>query len=389
MWAANDAAYDPARPDATDGSRVRRSFDFSRLQTLDASNVCLVKPSAFGDVVQTLPLLPALRERFPGARLSWVVNAGLVDLVAGHPCLDEAIPFDRKAGWAANWQFLRELRRRRFDLVLDLQGLLRSAVMTWATRAPLRLGLETSRECAHLACHATLPGTGKIVPAHERYWRVAEAFGVEGGRRPTTVAFSEDDSRWVTERLRPLPPPYLAVHAGARWATKRWPVERFATVATKAARGHDFSVVLVGGPDERETSRDLARTIERLHPEGRVLDLTGGTSLVQLTALLAEADVMLTNDSGPMHLAAGVGTPVVGVFTCTSAVRSGPPGGEHELVSTHLPCAASYNKRCPHRGNAHQACFDELTAERVWAAFERLVARTPSIRRPLERRHVA
>lgn len=362
-----------------------RRLHIDELKHLEAENICLVKPSAFGDVVQTLPLLPALRRRFPRSRISWVVNASLTDLLDGHPDLDEVIPYDRRARWSGSWRFLSELRRRRFDLVLDLQGLLRTAVMSLATRAPVRIGLETARECSGLACHLLLPETGRHVPAHERYWQVARAFGVGDGPRRTHLPVLADDARWVAERLARFPAPYLAVHAGARWATKRWPVERFAAVAGKAARRHGFSIVLVGGREEVATSRDLARTLERLHPESRVLDLTGTTSIRQLTATLAEVDVLLTNDSGPMHLAAGIGTPVVGAFTCTSSVRSGPPGNAHELVSTRLPCAASYRKRCPHRGSAHLACFDELATERVWNAFERLLDRTPSIRRTTER----
>ncbi|TXT16493.1 MAG: heptosyltransferase II, partial [Planctomycetota bacterium] len=104
-----------------------------------------------------------------------------------------------------------------------------------------------------------------------------------------------------------------------------------------------------------------------------VLNLTGQTTLKQLSAILSKVDVVLTNDSGPMHLAAGLGASVLGVFTCTSPVISGPPGEQHELVSTQVACAASYKKKCPHSGRMHQCCMDELSTERVCSALARLV----------------
>jgi ADP-heptose:LPS heptosyltransferase len=113
--------------------------------------------------------------------------------------------------------------------------------------------------------------------------------------------------------------------------------------------------------------------VRRLIPHGRLLNLAGQTTLKQLAALLSSAHVVLTNDSGPMHMAAALGTPVVGIFTCTSPVRSGPPGERHQLVSTNLSCAASYRRRCPYSGRKHLACMEELDTERVWQAFVRVM----------------
>ena len=107
-----------------------------------------------------------------------------------------------------------------------------------------------------------------------------------------------------------------------------------------------------------------------------VLNLTGQTTLKQLSAVLSAVDVVLTNDSGPMHLAAGLGTPVLGIFTCTSPAISGPPGAHHELVSTEVPCAGSYKKQCPHSGRSNLCCMEELTTERVFQGLVRLIDKT-------------
>ena len=149
-----------------------------RLDETEVQRIAVIKPTAFGDVVQSLPILGALAERFPGARVSWVISEPLSELVAGHPLLDEWIPYRRRGGWRQWRKLLATLRSRRFDLVFDLQGLLRTAVMTRATAAPLRIGLETAREGSGVACHGLLEDTGRQVPAHRRYWRVAEFLGV-------------------------------------------------------------------------------------------------------------------------------------------------------------------------------------------------------------------
>ena len=352
---------------------MRKRISESDLLSLHARRICVIKPSAFGDVVQALPLLPVLKERFRGAWVSWVINRELSDLVSGHPQLDEMIPFDRRGSLRSWRSLLRKLRRREFDLVFDLQGLLRTALMTTATRAALRIGLETAREGSQLACHLSLSDTGRLVPAHARYWRVAEAIGAGELKRRTLVQVASRDREWTDSQLAVLRTPLLAIHPGARWLTKRWPVEKFAVVACKAMRLFGFSAVIVGGPAEESTGAELEDMLRRFIPSRPVLNLTGQTSIKQLSCVLSAADVLLTSDSGPMHLASGVGTPVLGVFTCTSPERSGPPGDQHELISTELECAASYQKRCPHRGSQHMACMAELTTERACQAMARLV----------------
>ena len=346
-----------------------------RLAELDVRRICVVKPSALGDIVQSLPLLPVLRERFPEATISWVVNHEFSGLLEEHPQLHELFHFHRRGTAGQHLQLLQELRQRQFDVVFDLQGLMRSGVMTAATGAPLRIGLETSREGASLACHLTIPGTSKSTAAFRRYWRIAEELGL-GDREPQTIVqTSEADRGWAAASLSSLAGPVLAIHPGARWMTKRWPIEKFAVVAHKAMRQFGFSVVILGSKNEMPVADELQTLLHGFVSRKTVLNLTGQTTLKQLAALMSAVDVVLTNDSGPMHLAAGLGTSVLGVFTCTSPTISGPPGEQHELVATQVSCAASYKKTCPHSGSTHQCCMDELSTERVCAALVRLIER--------------
>lgn len=346
-----------------------------RLDELDVRRICVIKPSALGDVVQSLPLLPVLHERFPHAKISWVINHEFADLLEGHPHLHELLHFHRRGGASPYLQLLQDLRQRQFDLVFDLQGLMRSGVMTAATRAPLRVGLETSREGASLACHLTIPQTAKGMSAFRRYWRIAEELGY-GDRTPKTIVQTSDADRdFAATSLGSLTGPILAIHPGARWMTKRWPIEKFAVVAHKAMRQFGFSVVILGSKGEMPVANELQTLLQGFASRKTVLNLTGQTTLKQLSAILATVDVVLTNDSGPMHLAAGLGTSVLGVFTCTNPTISGPPGEQHELVATQVACAASYKKQCPHSGRMHLCCMDELSTERVCTALVRLIGK--------------
>lgn len=353
----------------------------TQLASKSPERICVIKPSALGDVVQSLSLLPVLKARFPGASITWVINRELSDLVSGHPCVSEVLPFDRRGGWREWSRLLTELRSRRFDMVFDLQGLLRTGVMTLATRAPIRVGLQTAREGSALTTNCVIPDSSKTVPAHARLWRIAEVLELGDAPKQPQVIVSNADRDWATKILASLPRPVIAVHPGARWETKRWPVENFSTLISRSTEVRGGSTIILGSKGEQPDA-------ERLHQQLRdqftgpatglqpvILNLAGATTLKQLAALLGRVDFVVSNDSGPMHLAAGLGTPTLGLFTCTSAARSGPAGTQHELVSTTVSCAASYCKRCPHQGRAHLACLTELNVDRVEHALQRLVAK--------------
>ncbi len=347
----------------------------SDLQNLDAQRICIVKPSALGDVVQVLPVLGMLRQRFPTATISWVVRRSLSDILTGHPDLTEIIPFHRRGSWGDSFRLLRLLKQRRFDLVFDLQGLLRSAVMTLATGARVRIGLEAAREGAGLAYNCILPDTGHRTPAHQRYWRVAETLGMAVHPRMSMIPTTAAESAWLADRLRNVPRPILAIHPGAGWKTKCWPAEKFAEIA----RRFPGSVMVVGAPSERHLAARVVQTAGVRH--NLVLNMAGETTLKQLAVILESADVLVSNDSGPMHVAAAQGTPVVGVFTCTSPYLSGPPGAIHEFVSTGVSCTASYHKTCPRWGRGHLACLAEVSVDRVWNALTRILERRQTVAR--------
>jgi heptosyltransferase I len=340
------------------------------LHQYEARCIALIKPSALGDIVHSLPVLTALRERYPAAHIAWVINRGFAALLEGHPDLDETIAFDRKAMCAGlgktvltSLSFLAQLRKQRFDLVIDLQGLLRTGMMTLATGARRRVGLASAREGAALAY------TDRIaIPADmhaiDRYWRVVEALGVTTKNIRFTVPIVPAALQWALAQLHDLPRPWLMLGVGARWLTKRWPTEHFAALARRAQERFGGTAVFVGGPDEMPLAQQAAAALT-----GPVRDLTGCTSLPQLAAVLSVADMMLANDTGPLHLAVALGRPVVAPFLCTRVVLTGPYGRPGSAVETTVHCAGSLLKKCD-----RLECMSELTPARLWPLVEEVLS---------------
>ena len=335
------------------------------LADLNPRRLCILKPSSLGDILHALPTLSALRALWPDAHIAWVVNRGLRALLDGHPLLDEVIPFDRSrakvspAGIASMGRFLADIRGRRFDVVVDLQGLLRSGVMAWASGAPVRIGAANAREgSTRFYTHRVPP----ILPephAVDRLLAIPAALGGDISRPRFVLPPWDDARRWARATLAEVPRPRLVLNVGARWLTKRWPPEQFAEVARLAAARLDAGLVLVGAPEDRPLVDALRARLGAIPS----LDLCGRTSLPQLAMIAAESDVFLSNDTGPLHLAVASGIRCVGVHTCTSAALTGAYGARSASISTTIWCAASCIKTCP-----RLECMAELTPGRVYEA---------------------
>jgi len=333
------------------------------LAEIRAQRVALIKPSALGDVIHALPVLGALRHKFPDAHIAWVVNRSYQPLIDGHPALNETIAFDRgalKSGWrkaaGTSLRLARELRKRRFDLVIDLQCLARSGLMTLATGARRRVGLGTAREGAQLAYSDIIavpdPTTSHAV---DRYWRVVEALGVGHLPKRFDIPVLPESRAWAQTQLRDVPRPWMAFGVGARWLTKRWPPDHFAVLARRAQEKFGGTVFFVGAPDEAPLAKQV---IAQLRGPSR--DFVGTTSLQQLAGLLDAADVMVANDTGPLHLAAALGRPCVAPYTCTQVRRHGPYG-QAGGVETTVWCKGSYVRTCD-----RLECMTELVPDRLW-----------------------
>lgn len=333
------------------------------LDRVEARRVAIIKPSALGDIVHSLPVLTALRVRFPQARITWVVNSAYESLLSGHPDLSDTLPFDRgalkgvRSAIKATCAFALELRRRRFDLVIDMQGLLRSGLMAWGSGAPRRVGFANAREGSRYAyTHKIKSPALDAAHAVDRMWAVAEAFGVGHLPKVFRVPLQPLEVEAAARELAALPRPVVAVAVGAKWVTKRWPPTHFAELLQRTQNEFGASAVFVGTGEDSAASQEVIAKLR-----GPALDLTGKTSLPRLASVLSLADAMLANDTGPLHLAAALGRPCVAPYLCTKVALHGPYTQAASCVETSVACAGSYLKKCD-----KMVCMPELTADRLW-----------------------
>jgi heptosyltransferase-1 len=335
------------------------------------ARILIIKPSAIGDIVHALPVLSLLRRRWPEAKISWIVTPTCSTLLEGHPLLDELIVFNRRRfghAWRsptamyALWKAGYDLYRRRFDLVIDLQGLFRSGWLAWQTRAPIRIGYSMAREGGWAFYTHRVPNTPLSMQAVERYLAMAEALGL--GREPVEFRFATNDADRAAVAAK-LPAavassPFAVLLPGTNWATKRWPVEHFAALVQPLREQFGLESLVAGGRDDIELAARIPAP-----------SLAGETSLRELVALLERAALVVANDSGPMHIAAALGRPLVALYGPTSAERTGPHGRMDSVLSVDLPCAACYSRSC-----SHLSCMKWLTPESVLKLAEEQLRRS-------------
>lgn len=342
-----------------------------------AQRILIIKPSSLGDVVHALPVLAGLRNAYPQAHIAWLIGNSFAPLLEKHPLLDEVIRFDRRRFgrmlqspriFAEFLGFVRQLRRRRFDLVLDLQGLFRSGFLAYASGARRRVGFADTREFAWLfysqriaPSQTTGSAATQDVHAVDKNLSLARALGLPVDPPIFPLGLGPDElaaarQLLVTAAGRALDR-FTAVIPGARWETKRWRAERLAELIDRLAADDLPPAVLLGSPDDRA----FADKILALR-QTSVIDLVGHTSLRQLSALLSLADLVVCHDSGPMHIAAALGKPLVAIFGPTNPVRTGPYGQTCRVVALPVPCAPCYKRRCP---LGHHNCMQQLDVEMV------------------------
>jgi len=325
--------------------------------------VLIIKPSSLGDVVTALPVLRGLARTFPGARIAWLVVPGCAGILAGQGGLDEVILFDRKRfarmaySPSASWAFAalcRDLRRRRFDWVIDLQGLFRSGFVTRATGAAVRAGFADARELA--PSFYTHPVAVRAEHTVDRNIELARALGVQVGPDDLALDVTDEGRRGADAALRAAgiePGAYFLLVPGTRWENKLYPVRHWRKVA--AALAGVAPVAVAGAAEEA----DLCRAVID-GADGRVLNLAGRTSLAELTALVASARTVVCCDSAANLIAPAVGTPFVTLIGPTRPERTGPYGRRGTALAADIPCLGCLKRRC-----GHVTCMQWIEPERV------------------------
>lgn len=313
---------------------------------LENARILLIKPSSLGDIVHALPVVSVIKAQWPGSHITWVVKRQWAELVERAEEIDRVWPVDATV---SSW--LREslaLRAERFDLAIDLQGLFRSGILARISGAPTRIGFANGREGSPWFYTQRVPVLIPDIHAVDRYLSVATALGAPLPDKPRFgFRLSEEDMAAVRDlclrRGFSVDRPWVAMNIGARWSTKRWPLTFFAAVVGQLHETHHGPIVMIGGADDRSYANTLRSLTDR-----PFIDLTGEIPLGYLPALLSKATAMITNDSGPMHIAAALGVPVVAMFGPTSAIRTGPYGAGHHILTGRIPCSPCFSRVCRH-----------------------------------------
>ncbi len=322
-----------------------------------ADRILIVLMGAIGDVTLALPLATRLRRAYPRAHIAWAVEPAAAPLLWHHPAIDEVVTFDRARGARAFLPFLQKVRAFKPQLTLDLQRHLKSGVVSRVSGATVRLGFHrrNAREGNWLFnTHHLEP-----MPHLSSKLRQFQAFGDWLGIPEMAVDFglhlSEGEQRRVEELLAGTEPPFAVAFVGASWESKLWFPDRTAAVAEALAE-RGMRTVLVGGRDDPAFAAAVVRAART-----PVLDLAGRITLRDLIGIFARARVAFGPDTGPMHIAAAVGTPVVSLWGATSPARSAPWNNEASVIAGPAPCSPCYRRRCP----IGRICMDAITVESV------------------------
>lgn len=337
--------------------------------------ILIVKLSAIGDVLHTLPALNAVRAAYPSAHITWLVETAAAPLVIGHPALDRVIVSHRKR-WIQDFRqgrrkqaaegarrLIRDIRDTDYDVILDFQAHLKSGVLIALARGRRKIGFDRGmahQEHSYLFLNERIPPVNMEVHALERNLRMLTPLGIHTNDVIYRLPVSPEDRAAARRLLREAgceaSRPLICINPVAKWDTKLWRNERFAMLADRLAERYRTRPVFTGAAEDQETVRDIVS-----HMTSRAAaDLTGKTGLKTLAALYEMADVLISTDTGPMHLGAAAGVPVVALFGPTAPWRTGPVGKQHQVISAGVSCGPCFKREC-----ASMACMRGIEVEDV------------------------
>jgi len=313
--------------------------------------------SALGDVVHALPVLETLRANHPGAFIAWMIEERFKCLIENHPALDEAIPVNTKR-WRREinlnslkeaFKAFRKIRKEKFDIVLDLHGLIKSGIISYASGSPKRIGFS-AKDCKETVsaifnnqraaindpdCHvvsANLKALQTAVPCKD----IRYDFSL-----PADIEAEEKAERFIQSLALPTGKSIVALNPGAGFESKRWPLEKFSILADALTSQFDVAVLLTWGPGEEKMVQQIADSMK-----GNYL-LAPQTTIVESISLYRRIALFIGSDSGPLHLSAALGIPCIALFGPTNPARNGPYGEHAQAIYKKLSCSFCWKRSCP------------------------------------------
>jgi 3-deoxy-D-manno-octulosonic-acid transferase/heptosyltransferase-1 len=344
--------------------------------------ILVVKLSAVGDVVHTLPALNALRRHRPEAHITWLVEEAAAGLIKGHPAIDRVLVSKRKR-WvqgvgSAQWRrhlteaagFIRQLRDTRYDWVLDFQAALKGAALIAMVRADRKIGFGPGmehQEYSYLVLNEKIPMVSMEVHALKRSLMLMEAMGVPCRqieyKLPIDEVMGKKIVRLMADQQLPRKGPAVAINPVALWETKMWSAKRFAQLADRLIETYQADIFFTGAAADAEEIGKITGWMTQ-----EAANLAGRTSLLELAALYRKMDLVISTDTGPMHIAAAVETPVVALFGPTAPWRTGPYGDHHQVVSVAMECRPCFKRSCD-----HCRCMNGIAVEDVMQKVNLLI----------------
>lgn len=338
--------------------------------------ILILKPSSLGDVIHAVPVLRLLKASQPGSQIYWWLDTGLMPLLEKDPDLAGIIPFPRNrwrtpACLPEMFQSIRQMREHHFDVAIDLQGLARSAFFGWLSKPGILVGLDNPREGAREGARGFYdqfaPRSPEGTHAVDRYLSILPLLKVPVHAHFEWLPKRPDAAAAVQKKWHPDDASWVILLPGARWNNKRWPAASFAEVVRLMSVRPELRFAVLGGKEDSP----LGEVIARANP-GRCLDLTGKTSLPEMVEWIRVSRLTITNDTGPMHVAAAMKKPVVAIFGPTDPRSTGPYGQfENVLQNTNLCCVPCLKGVCRHPENL--ACLKAISPAMVVERAQRLL----------------
>jgi heptosyltransferase-1 len=318
--------------------------------------ILVIKLSSFGDIFHALPAVNNLKVALDAA-IDWVTQPEYVELVRCFPIVTDVIPFPRRELITRGGAFIRELRSRKYNMVIDLQGLLKSAIVARLARGDKTIGPSFQREGAHLFYDAVAGSRDKNRHAVDENLDVVRYLGLTVLPVEFPVAFPAQEVE--------APAPRVAIVPLSRRENKNWPVENFLQTARGLRQEFGASIFLFGSKADHSVCEGLRMKLLAEGGPGTVVNLAGKTSLVEMGGWFSRMDLVVVNDSGPLHMAAALGVPVVTMFGPTDPRRTGPYGGGRMVISTDVACRPCYDRVCKF---PEVECMTRISTDTVLAA---------------------
>lgn len=311
--------------------------------TINPRKILIVKPSSLGDIIHSLPFLNAVKTCLPKSEIHWIIAKGFEGILENHPMINKLWVIDKdswkniknvKSTIQEIKALFKKLKQEKYDLAVDLQGLLRSGVITAATGATVRIGFREAREGSSVFYTHKVAG-GKNIHAVDRYLKIAESLGCNVADISFPLPSFERSLSCIPD-LSSLKD-YIVIIPGARWKTKIWPPEKFGKLASLLP----IESIIVGSKSDKAIADEIVSL-----SSGMASSLAGKTNLRELIAIISRANFIVSNDSGPMHIAAALNVPVFALFGPTDPFRTGPYGKGHTIIREDILCSPCFRRSC-------------------------------------------